>query len=121
MRNIITLLFLLSSFYTIGCDCNKIIDLSDADLVFQGKVKKVTRINSDSTIYYSVIFTKVIRIKGESNITHLNIIVTCLQDACCGINFKRNRTYEVYCIKVNDHLETGYCTATRRIKKWYSI
>jgi hypothetical protein len=115
---LVTLIFILMCVVKVNaCDCKNSFGLKEADLVFTGKVKKITRVANDSSRYYVIDFISVKCIKGAIIKNKIKISVPCLSVSCCGIEFLKGKTYEVFCKSERKNYWTNLCTDTKRIDK----
>ena len=97
------------------CDCDKLIGLKEANLVFHGKVTAINKIDEPFIKYeISVRISK--KIKGNPNHKTIVINTSCLLTSCCGVEFEVGKKYIIFTFTRNDLIYTSNCTMTRELK-----
>ena len=114
MKYILFLFLLVQTNYSYCCDCNTIIGLNEAKIVFEGELIQIKRI-TEPIIRYEITFqvSKIIKGKIQNDVIVIN--TPCLMDACCGIPFEFTAKYRVYTFEKEGMIYTSACTATKKI------
>jgi len=115
-----SLVALLIATSAIACTCMPTAgpekELEQADAVFAGKVSSSKRHNG-ARPFDDVEVEFVVERVWKGQVTKRFRIFTGSSSDSCGYRFKKNRTYLVYAYgKVDEGLQTGICSRTRRLK-----
>jgi hypothetical protein len=113
---IICLSILSFSGQLLACGCIQILSAEESHRIFQARVLKVEKIESPF-IRYEITLKVTKRIKGKFETKRIIINTPCLEDGCCGIDFKVWRKFEVYTYIDQQKIEyTDLCTLTKKIR-----
>lgn len=95
-----------------ACDCRtpaEKVSFERADLVFEGKVVRVTQ--SGSRAVYTFAVNKTLKVPMASE-----FIITG-SGTNCDASFNLNSSYRVYARRFEDKLTSGQCSGNRQLKK----
>ncbi|HKP71227.1 MAG TPA: hypothetical protein VJV05_18230 [Pyrinomonadaceae bacterium] len=88
----------------------------EADVVFDGVVLSVERVESDSGPSLRRRFTLKIKNAYKGSLGKTVTVYTGIGDSDCGYRFRVSKRYLVYAYQSEGRLTTGICTRTRELK-----
>ena len=106
-------MLLLFSSYAYCCDCNTIRGYNEAKVVFEGKVIKIEKVGG-----YDITFKVRSVQKGTVTTKAIVVNINCLEDECCGIDFKLHKRYKVFAFSdySEKKLNTTQCSETHQMR-----
>ncbi|OJV51600.1 MAG: hypothetical protein BGO31_00830 [Bacteroidetes bacterium 43-16] len=107
-------LFVLS-YSAFACDCSvdDYINFKKADLVFVGKVIKIENVNEYEINRITLQICEMQ--KGKIRKKKITIVIPCMNEVCCGVEFILNEKYKVFSVKRGKDYFTNLCSETVKL------
>jgi hypothetical protein len=112
-KSLLFIIFLFTIKVAFSCGCEDVFGLDESDLVFNGRVVSVDRVDT-TFIDYAITFKVEKVVKGKLSKQKVIVHTPCLSVACCGIPFEKNENYIVFATVKSNYYYTDACTATNK-------